>query len=70
MSRPYLLEDEGKMQKVGGRIEKKKKQQQSDEIVDCGNWGQTDKGEMLLIIYCLLTNYRGKEIAIQHNLIW
>lgn len=23
MSRPYLLEDEGKMQKVGGRIEKK-----------------------------------------------
>lgn len=24
MSRPYLLEDEGKMQKVGGRIEKKK----------------------------------------------
>lgn len=37
MSRPYLLEDEGKMQKVGGRIEKKKKQQQSDEIVDCGN---------------------------------
>lgn len=60
MSRPYLLEDEGKMQKVGGRIEKKK-QQQSGDIVDCDNWGQTDKGEKLHIIYCLLTNYRGKK---------